>query len=361
MTRTKLFRSNRSQAVRLPKGLAFPDSVKEVRIVREGQRRVIVPSSAVWDDFFGSYIVDSLKVVRNLFVVWSVVFCSLWIHVANASALPLYLQWDWLPLYPTNTRMDPSAGFRMLSGTWGRGAISTQKYNFSFNSMANALTASLLRSSLPDVIIIPVSENPIWSASTLSNFDGVSRPALCNARINSIANVLFSWSSSYAITLTGIPANFDMTNDNSFCSAPPATIRRLVARIVAISNLDSSVTISDRCRFPISPSIANCPIEANSSIARPQSKMLQPQATTWIGSPSFSMNTPTITNNVPSRNNGMKISAFDHSSDGVPNWLRDTESILYPLAVAASIGALLFRSCLRRNKGSGADGSMYSK
>jgi antitoxin VapB len=44
--------------VRLPKGLAFPDSVKEVRIVREGQRRVIVPSSAVWDDFFDRPSID---------------------------------------------------------------------------------------------------------------------------------------------------------------------------------------------------------------------------------------------------------------------------------------------------------------
>jgi antitoxin VapB len=34
MTRTKLFRSNRSQAVRLPKSLAFPDSVKEMSIER---------------------------------------------------------------------------------------------------------------------------------------------------------------------------------------------------------------------------------------------------------------------------------------------------------------------------------------
>jgi antitoxin VapB len=58
MTRTKLFRSNRSQAVRLPKSLAFPDSVKEVSIVREGQRRVIVPSNAVWDDFFDSPGID---------------------------------------------------------------------------------------------------------------------------------------------------------------------------------------------------------------------------------------------------------------------------------------------------------------
>jgi antitoxin VapB len=58
MTRTKLFRSNRSQAVRLPKSLAFPDSVKEVSIVRDGKRRVIVPSNAVWDDFFDGPGID---------------------------------------------------------------------------------------------------------------------------------------------------------------------------------------------------------------------------------------------------------------------------------------------------------------
>jgi antitoxin VapB len=54
MTRTKLFRSNRSQAVRLPKSLAFPDNVKAVSTVREGKRRVIAPSNAVWADFFDS-------------------------------------------------------------------------------------------------------------------------------------------------------------------------------------------------------------------------------------------------------------------------------------------------------------------
>jgi len=52
MTRTNLFQSNRSQAVRLPKDVAFPENVKEVTIVREGGRRVIVPSNSVWDDFF---------------------------------------------------------------------------------------------------------------------------------------------------------------------------------------------------------------------------------------------------------------------------------------------------------------------
>src|SRR5580692_12584457 len=58
MTRTKPFRSNRSQAVRLPKSLAFPESVKEVSIVREGKRPVIVQSNAVWDDLFDNPGID---------------------------------------------------------------------------------------------------------------------------------------------------------------------------------------------------------------------------------------------------------------------------------------------------------------
>jgi len=54
MTRTKLFRTNRSQAVRLPKDVAFPDDVAEVTILRDGARRVIIPANAVWDDFFAA-------------------------------------------------------------------------------------------------------------------------------------------------------------------------------------------------------------------------------------------------------------------------------------------------------------------
>lgn len=51
MTRTTLFQSNRSQAVRLPKDVAFPPGVREVAIIRDGARRVIVPATAIWDDF----------------------------------------------------------------------------------------------------------------------------------------------------------------------------------------------------------------------------------------------------------------------------------------------------------------------
>jgi antitoxin VapB len=52
MARTSVFQSNRSQAVRLPKDVAFPEGVREVTILRDGKRRVITPSDAVWDDFF---------------------------------------------------------------------------------------------------------------------------------------------------------------------------------------------------------------------------------------------------------------------------------------------------------------------
>ncbi|MEO7689277.1 MAG: type II toxin-antitoxin system VapB family antitoxin [Sphingomonas sp.] len=58
MTRTVLFQSNRSQAVRLSKDVAFPQGVKDVTILREGRRRVIVPTNALWDDFFAAPGVD---------------------------------------------------------------------------------------------------------------------------------------------------------------------------------------------------------------------------------------------------------------------------------------------------------------
>lgn len=58
MTRTRLFRSNRSQAVRLPKDVAFPADVREVSIRRCGKERVIAPANAAWDDFFDASGID---------------------------------------------------------------------------------------------------------------------------------------------------------------------------------------------------------------------------------------------------------------------------------------------------------------
>ncbi len=40
---TKLFMNNTTQAVRLPKGVAFPDDVSEVEVIVSGEARVIVP------------------------------------------------------------------------------------------------------------------------------------------------------------------------------------------------------------------------------------------------------------------------------------------------------------------------------
>ena len=58
MTRTTVFQTNRSQAVRLPKDVAFPDGVREVTILRDGNRRIVVPANAAWDDFFDSPGID---------------------------------------------------------------------------------------------------------------------------------------------------------------------------------------------------------------------------------------------------------------------------------------------------------------
>ena len=52
IARSKIFKTNRSQAVRIPKALAFPESVKEVEIVRDGATLVISPVGKRWSDFF---------------------------------------------------------------------------------------------------------------------------------------------------------------------------------------------------------------------------------------------------------------------------------------------------------------------
>jgi antitoxin VapB len=52
MTSSTVFTSNRSQAVRLPKAVAFPEGVREVDILKIGRGRVIVPKGKRWDDLF---------------------------------------------------------------------------------------------------------------------------------------------------------------------------------------------------------------------------------------------------------------------------------------------------------------------
>ncbi len=52
MTKSTVFTSNRSQAVRLPKAVAFPEGVHEVEIIKVGNSRIITPAGKRWDDFF---------------------------------------------------------------------------------------------------------------------------------------------------------------------------------------------------------------------------------------------------------------------------------------------------------------------
>jgi antitoxin VapB len=52
MTSSTVFTSNRSQAVRLPKAVAFPDDVHHVDILKVGRSRVIVPRGRRWDELF---------------------------------------------------------------------------------------------------------------------------------------------------------------------------------------------------------------------------------------------------------------------------------------------------------------------
>jgi antitoxin VapB len=51
-TSSTIFTTNRSQAVRLPKAVAFPEDVHQVDILMIGRSRVIVPQGQRWDDLF---------------------------------------------------------------------------------------------------------------------------------------------------------------------------------------------------------------------------------------------------------------------------------------------------------------------
>jgi antitoxin VapB len=52
MMQTTIFKSNKSQAVRLPKAVALPEAVKAVDVVAVGHTRIITPAGSAWDDWF---------------------------------------------------------------------------------------------------------------------------------------------------------------------------------------------------------------------------------------------------------------------------------------------------------------------
>jgi antitoxin VapB len=51
---TKIFKSNRSQAVRIPKEIAYPEYVSDIEITAIGNKRIILPAGQSWDDWFDS-------------------------------------------------------------------------------------------------------------------------------------------------------------------------------------------------------------------------------------------------------------------------------------------------------------------
>ncbi|MBA1202972.1 antitoxin [Pseudomonas capeferrum] len=52
MEQGAVFKSNRSQAIRLPKSVALPDDITRVDIVAVGRTRIISPAGEAWDSWF---------------------------------------------------------------------------------------------------------------------------------------------------------------------------------------------------------------------------------------------------------------------------------------------------------------------
>jgi antitoxin VapB len=54
MSQSTVFKSNKSQAIRLPKAVALPDHVKKVKIIKQGSARLIIPVGSSWEEFFAT-------------------------------------------------------------------------------------------------------------------------------------------------------------------------------------------------------------------------------------------------------------------------------------------------------------------
>jgi antitoxin VapB len=59
MVQTRVFKSNKSQAVRLPKAVEMPDGIKDVDVVAIGNTRIITPTGYCWDEWFDKSEVSS--------------------------------------------------------------------------------------------------------------------------------------------------------------------------------------------------------------------------------------------------------------------------------------------------------------
>lgn len=52
MSTSTVFTNNRTQAVRLPAELRFPDHIRKVDVRAVGNERIIAPADQAWDSFF---------------------------------------------------------------------------------------------------------------------------------------------------------------------------------------------------------------------------------------------------------------------------------------------------------------------
>ena len=66
MEQASVFKSNKSQAVRLPKPVALPESVKKVDVIVLGRARLLVPAGETWDTWFdGEGVSDDFMEERD--------------------------------------------------------------------------------------------------------------------------------------------------------------------------------------------------------------------------------------------------------------------------------------------------------
>jgi len=67
MTRTTIFKNNRTQSVRLAKEVAFPESVREVDVVVVGSSRLVSPRGRTWEHWFahGPTVTEDFLVDRD--------------------------------------------------------------------------------------------------------------------------------------------------------------------------------------------------------------------------------------------------------------------------------------------------------
>lgn len=66
MEKAPVFKSNRSQAVRMPKSLALPENVTRVDVIALGRARLITPVGEAWDSWFdGQSVTANFMSERN--------------------------------------------------------------------------------------------------------------------------------------------------------------------------------------------------------------------------------------------------------------------------------------------------------